>query len=52
MVVRACYPSTWEAEEKGSGVQGYPQLCIELEANLSYMRPCFKDKIIKNILRY
>lgn len=44
--------STCKVEAKGSGVQGHPPLCIELEANLSYMRPCFKDKIIKNILHY
>lgn len=40
-------PSTWEVKTRGSGAQGQPQLPIESEASLGYLRPCLKDKMKK-----
>lgn len=45
MGMHACNPRTGEAAQRGSQVQGYPWLYIELEASLGSLRPC--DKINK-----
>jgi hypothetical protein len=37
-------PTPWEAAAGGSGVQSQSQLHRELEASLSYRKPCFKEK--------
>ena len=39
----ACNPNPWEWE-KGSEVQGHPQVCREFTASLGYMRPCQKER--------
>lgn len=33
----ACHPPTWDAEVRGSGVQGYPLLHIEFEGDVGHM---------------
>lgn len=48
MAPHACQPSTREAEAGRSGVQGKPQLHIELETNL--VEPVFKN-IVKELMR-
>lgn len=39
------YPSTWEGEAVGSGVQGYPRLHRELQANLGYNETLAPEEI-------
>ena len=39
-VTHACNPSFWEAV--GLGIKGHPQLPIEFEASMSYVRSCLK----------
>ena len=39
------YPSIWEADTGGPGVQGHPQLYRELEPSLGYMRSCLTKAI-------
>lgn len=36
--------STWEAEARGSSVQGHPRPLSELQASLDYPLPCLKNK--------
>lgn len=40
IVVHADNLSTWEVEPEGSEVQDHPQIRIESDTNLDYMRPC------------
>lgn len=44
MVVKTYNLSTQEVEMEmgGSKVQGHPQLCIEFDASVGYMRPCLR----------
>lgn len=45
-------PCTWERETEGSGVSGHPQLLIQCEVSLGFLRPCLKTNkcIHKNTL--
>lgn len=40
MVIHTCKSSLWEAEAKGSWVQGHPQLDKKFKVSLNYMKVC------------
>lgn len=44
MVRHACNQSILEVEAERSKAQNHPQLVIEFEVSLSYMRPCLRKK--------
>lgn len=46
MVAHSCNPSTGEVESEEPGIQVYPQLHWKLEASLSYITLCLKNKTI------
>lgn len=50
-VPHACSPSTREEEAGESGVQGQPQLHMELEVNLGYMRLGLKNRTDKQRIK-
>lgn len=48
----ACTSSgTWKLEASGSEVEGHPQLHVEFEASMCYMKLCLKKKI-KSVFLY
>lgn len=42
LMVHGCDPNTWEVEVGASAVQGRPQLSIEFQASLGFVRSCLK----------
>lgn len=44
MVAHAYYPSTWEVEAKGWGVQGHPQIHSKFETSLRFVSKTSKSQ--------
>jgi hypothetical protein len=43
-VAHTCNPSTWDEQVEGLEVQGHPQMHIEFEDSLQYLRPCLNEE--------